>query len=96
MSKWQPSGAHGARILRDGVPTAVGVYNAYEQRYYESDQHWQQGGSAQFYIKRPDGKSTGKLALAWDAVAAANGAGTNNAGIRIRYTISPKASALSE
>jgi len=73
-----------------------GYTNAYEQTYQASGQNWRQAGHMQFYVKLQNGKSSGKVALAWDAVAAANGPDTNLCSMRVRYTINPVGSALTE
>jgi len=73
-----------------------GYTNAYGQIYQASGENWRQAGHMQFYVKLQNGKSSGKVALAWDAVAAANGPDTNLCSMRVRYTINPVGSALTE
>jgi hypothetical protein len=77
-------------------PPNSGYTNKYQEIYQISDQSWKQAGWKQFYIKMQNGQSYAKMALIWDAVAAANGPKTNDAGIRIQYTLNPDGSALTE
>jgi hypothetical protein len=70
--------------------------NTYSESHSASDRLARDWGVRQFYIKMLNGRSYGKLALSWDAVAAANGPKTNEAGIRIQYTINPSGSALAQ
>jgi hypothetical protein len=70
--------------------------DTYEESHHASDQPSKDWGRSQFYIKMHNGQSYGKLALVWDAVAAANGPKTNEAGIRIQYTINPNGSTLAQ
>ncbi len=71
-----------------------GFTKAEEQIQRKTDQPWRGSGSEQFYIKLRDGQAYGKLSVIWDTVAATAGPKTNEAGIRIQYTINPTGSAL--
>lgn len=72
-----------------------GYTNTYsESRHGAEPTTWRGGGSQQFYIELHNGQKYGKLSLAWDTVAAAAGPKTNEAGIRIQYTINPTGSPL--
>jgi hypothetical protein len=77
-------------------PPQEGFTNIYEEAHKASDQDWKRGGRGEFFIKMHDGQSYGKAAFIWDAVAAGNGPKTNEAGIRIRYTINPTGSTLAQ
>jgi hypothetical protein len=71
-----------------------GYKSAYDESHHGAEPTtWRGGGSEQFYIKL-NGQEYGKLSLAWDTVAAAAGPKTNEAGIRIQYTINPTGSPL--
>jgi hypothetical protein len=77
-------------------PLNDGYTNKFQETHQTSDRPWKQAGWKQFYIKMKDGRSYAKMALVWDAVAAANGPKTNYAGIRIQYTLNPGGSALTQ
>ena len=73
-----------------------GYTDIYTENHRASDQPWKGWGRRQFYVKIHGGTSYGRLSLIWDAVAAANGPKTNEAGIRIQYTINPTGSAVAQ
>lgn len=75
-------------------PPADGYTNIYRDVQSSGESSWRKAGSKEFYVKRENRGSFAKMALVWDAIGAVSGPKTNEAGIRIEYTLNPSGSAL--
>jgi hypothetical protein len=77
-------------------PPKSGFTNSYKEVHNGSEQLWRVSGMKEFYIKMDNGQGNAKMALTWDAIAAANGPKTNDAEIHISYTLNPVGLALTQ
>lgn len=84
------------RYFEMGFSPKEGFTNSYQETHRASDQGWREVGHKQFYLKMHEGGGFGKATLIWEAVAGANGPGTNEAAIRIQYTLNPNGAALEQ
>lgn len=72
----------------------VGFTASYAQSEQATEEPWRGFGKAQFYMTAKDGQTCGKMCVAWDVVAAVAGTSTNQASIKIQYTVNSSGSRL--